>query len=298
MNGRNSHQTNIDSICLLGFGEVGQTLAADLAETSLTSYDILFADDDSAPSKAIKSSAVRKCDSAIEAAENCDLVISAVTAAEGLRAAESVAGAILRDSYFLDLNSVSPDTKASVAKVIDGSGGRYVEAAVMSPISVKRIASPMLLGGPYASEFQSIAVSLGLNGAAAYSERIGPASAVKMCRSVIVKGIESLLSESMLAARYYHVDEDVLESLRDLFPGIEWPELARYFLSRSIEHGKRRAEEMREAATTVADAGIAPLMSEACARRQDWAASFKNDSQHKTLTAMLDAMLSNAKKSS
>lgn len=298
MNGCNPHQTDIDSICLLGFGEVGQTLAADLADTKLTSYDILFAADDSAPSKAIKSSAVRKCDSAIEAAENCDLIISAVTAAEDLTAAKSVSGAILRDSYFFDLNSVSPHTKETVAKIIDESGGRYVEAAVMSPISAKRIASPILLGGPRASEFQSIAASLGFSGATVYSDRIGPASAAKMCRSVIVKGIESLLSESMLTARHYHVEEDVLDSLRDLFPGIDWAELARYMLSRSIEHGERRAEEMREVAATVADAGLAPLMSEACARRQDWAASFKNESQHETLTAMLDAMLRNAKKSS
>ncbi len=298
MAGRKPHQTDIESICLLGFGEVGQTLAADLSDIKLTSYDILFADDDSAPSKAIKSSAVRKCDSAIEAAENCDLVITAVTAAEDLRAAESVTRAIRKGGYFFDLNSVSPGTKETVAKLIEDSGGRYVEAAVMAPILAKRIASPILLGGPYASEFQSIAVSLGFNGATAYSERIGPASAAKMCRSVIVKGLESLLSESMLTARHYHVEEDVLDSLRDLFPGIDWPELARYFLSRSIEHGKRRAEEMREVAATVADAGIAPLMSEACARRQDWAASFEIEPQHETLTAMLDAMLSNAKKSS
>ena len=177
MNGRNSRQTEIDSICLLGFGEVGQTLAADLADTKLTAYDILFADDDSAPSRALKSSAVRKCDTAIEAAENCDLIISAVTAAEDLNAAESVAGAVSRGSYFLDLNSVAPQTKQSAAKIIDSSGGRYVEAAIMSPIAPKRIASPMLLGGPHARDFEVHAAALGFSGATVYSERIGGASA-------------------------------------------------------------------------------------------------------------------------
>ncbi len=298
MNGRNSRQTEIDSIYLLGFGEVGQTLAADLADTKLTAYDILFADDHSTPSKALKSSAAQKCDTAIEAAENCDLIISAVTAAEDLNAAESVAGAVSRGSYFLDLNSVAPHTKESAARIIDSSGGRYVEAAVMSPIAPKRIASPMLLGGPYASEFKALAASLGFSGASVYSERIGEASAAKMCRSIVVKGIESLLSESMLTARHYHVEEDVLQSLGDLFPGIDWPELARYMISRSVEHGTRRAEEMREVVATVADAGLAPLMSEACARRQDWAASFKNELRHEALTEMLDAMLSYAHKSS
>ncbi len=296
MNG--SGQTEIDSICLLGFGEVGQTLAADLADKKLTSYDILFADDSSDPSGALKSSPVRKCGTAIEAAENCDLIISAVTPAEDLNAAESVSGAVSNGSYYLDLNSVAPHTKESAAKIIDSSGGRYVEAAIMSPIAPKRIASPMLLGGPHARDFEVHAAALGFSGATVYSERIGGASAAKMCRSIVVKGIESLLSESMLTARHYHVEEDVLESLADLFPGIDWPELAQYMMSRSIEHGTRRAEEMREAVVTVSDAGLTPLMSEACARHQDWAASFKNELRHEAFTEMLDAMLSNANKSS
>ena len=285
--------TETNSICLLGFGEVGQTLAADLAGRNLTSYDILFTDDDSGPSRALKRADVRKCDTAVEAAEHSDLIISAVTVAEDINAAKSVAGAVSRGSYFLDLNSASPHTKQNAARIIEGSGGRYVEATVMSPIAPKRIASAMLLGGPHASEFQSVAASLGFSGATVYSERIGPASAAKMCRSIIVKGIESLLCESMLTARHYHVERDVLESLRDLFPGIDWPELARYMMLRSIEHGTRRAEEMREVVATVADAGLAPLMSAACAARQDWAASFKNELQHETLAEMLDGMLAN-----
>lgn len=292
MNGSNSSQTEIDSICLLGFGEVGQILAADITDTELSCYDILFADDDSAPSRAVKDSPARKCDSAIEAAEDCNLIISAVTAAEDINAAESVAGAVSGNSFFLDLNSVAPHTKEIAARIIDGSGGRYVEAAIMSPIASKRIASPILLGGPHASEFQELAASLGFSGAIAYSERIGVASAAKMCRSVVVKGIESLLSEAMLAARHYRVEQDVLESLGDLFPGIDWPELAHYMISRSIEHGARRAEEMREAVVTVADAGLEPLMSEACAKRQERAASFETELRHDSLSELLDAILS------
>jgi len=161
----------------------------------------------------------------------------------------------------------------------------------MSPIAPKRIGSPILLGGPHAGEFQSIAASLGFSGVTVYSERIGPASATKMCRSIIIKGIESILSESMLTARHYRVEGDVLESLGDLFPGIDWPELTRYMMSRSIEHGARRAEEMREVAATVSDAGVTPLMSSACAERQDLAASFKDELHHEVLEELLDAIL-------
>ena len=122
--------------------------------------------------------------------------------------------------------------------------------------------------------FLAAADGLGFS-AKVFSEIYGQASATKMCRSVIIKGMEALLTESMLSARHYGVEKDVLASLSDLLPVGDWNKLAAYMISRSLEHGKRRAEEMREVAQTVAEAGIAPLMSEACVERQDWAAQYR-----------------------
>jgi hypothetical protein len=107
----------------------------------------------------------------------------------------------------------------------------------------------------------------------------------------MVKGIEALLTESLLSARHYGVEDVVLGSLVDLLPGPDWPALARYMISRSIEHGTRRAEEMHEAARTVAEAGIAPLMSEAGAERQNWAPQFTAALSKPDLTHMLDTIL-------
>src|SRR5205814_2940164 len=76
-----------------------------------------------------------------------------------------------------------------------------------------------------------------------------------MCRSVIIKGMEALLAESLLTARRHGVEDAVLASLQDLFPVGDWRALARYMISRSLQHGRRRAEEMREAVKTVAEAG-------------------------------------------
>jgi 3-hydroxyisobutyrate dehydrogenase-like beta-hydroxyacid dehydrogenase len=111
-----------------------------------------------------------------------------------------------------------------------------------------------------------------------------------MCRSIIVKGREAIIMESMLAARHYHVDETVLTSLGDLIQGPDWSKLAAYMISRSIEHGTRRSEEMREAARTALEAGVEPLMSTACAQRQDLAPRFASALQQTTLAGMLDAM--------
>jgi 3-hydroxyisobutyrate dehydrogenase-like beta-hydroxyacid dehydrogenase len=148
----------------------------------------------------------------------------------------------------------------------------------------------MLLGGPHAERFLPIAQDFGLSGTRFFSAELGRASAAKMCRSVMVKGIEALLCESLLAARHYGVEDDVLSSLEDLFPGPDWPKLSRYMISRAVEHGVRRAEEMREAAETVREAGLEPLMSAACAERQDWAAQFKAVLGAEELQPMLDAV--------
>src|SRR5262249_61938414 len=120
--------------------------------------------------------------------------------------------------------------------------------------------------------FLELAAPLGFS-ARVFSGMIGQASAVKMCRSVIIKGTEALLIESMLAARLYGVEKPVLDSLSDLLPVGDWEKLARYFISRSLEHGVRRAEEMRDSAVTVAEAGVEPLMTRATAARADLAAA-------------------------
>jgi len=181
--------------------------------------------------------------------------------------------------------------KQACSQIIDAAGGRYVEAAVMTPIAPKRIASPMLLGGPHATDFISRANPVGFSGAQVFSQIIGQACATKMCRSVIIKGVEALLLESMVAARHYGVEKTVLDSLSDLLPVGDWDRLARYMISRALEHGTRRAEEMRESAKTVAEAGLEPLMTTATAEREDWAAAQKEALAYvNDLGAMLDAI--------
>lgn len=284
------------TICLLGYGEVGQALAADLAAlpgVALRAWDLLFADAASAPARAAAGmDAVTACTGPPEAVRDAGLVISAVTAAEDLAAAESVLPALAPGTWYLDLNSVSPGTKRQVAARVDEGGGRYVEAAVMAPINPDRTAVPILLGGPHAGEFMAVAAELGFSGASVCSDRIGKASATKMCRSVIIKGMESLLTESMLAARHYGVEKDVLASLGNLLDTDDWEALARYMLSRSLEHGARRAEEMREAARTVREAGVEPSMSQASVVCQERSTAWARALGRKDLAGMLDAMRS------
>jgi 3-hydroxyisobutyrate dehydrogenase-like beta-hydroxyacid dehydrogenase len=283
----------IDGIALLGFGEVGQALADDLQRDQslrLSAWDLKFTNPASDAFLAAGARFVRCGANASDAAHGTGLVISAVTAAQTLGAAEAAAPGLAPGTWYLDLNSASPGHKQQAARVVEAAGGRYVEAAVMSPIHPRRSAVPILLGGPHAVAFAGPAQALGFSAATVFSQTLGAASAAKMCRSVIMKGLEAILTESLLTARHYQVDEAVLASLKDLLPGHEWPELAAYMISRSVAHGARRAEEMREVARTVSEAGLEPLMSEASAQRQDWAAQFGSALENPALTAILDAM--------
>src|SRR3954471_9077966 len=94
---------------------------------------------------------------------------------------------------------------------------------------------------------------------------------VRRSSSVMIKGLEALTTECMLAARHYGVEQEVLRSFADALPHEDGPGLARYVISRALLHGKRRAEEMREVARTVQEAGVEPMLSRSIAARQDWA---------------------------
>jgi 3-hydroxyisobutyrate dehydrogenase-like beta-hydroxyacid dehydrogenase len=281
-------------ICLIGYGEVGRIFGADFAARGvreLTAWDILFPVAGSGPARAIAGQPVRVAANAAAAVAGAELVISAVTAAQDVEAASAVAAGLARDAWFLDLNSVSPLVKQQAGRIITQCGARYVEAAVMAPVPPRRLATPMLLGGPHAQDFLPLARDLGLAGAQVFSDEIGRASAAKMCRSVLVKGLEALLTESMLAARRYGVEDTVLASMHDVVPAADWPALARYMISRSLLHGARRAEEMREVVRTVEEAGITPSMSTACVQRQEWASQHHDAARSAGLVAMLDAIL-------
>lgn len=260
-------------ILLLGFGEVGQTLLAGLraqGQYNIFACDRLFADPLSAPSQAAARASIQAGLNAAEAARSTSLVISAVTADQCQAAAEAAANGLADGCFFLDLNSVAPDTRHAACAHVARAGGRYVEAAVMAPIAPRGIATPMLLGGPHAADFAPLAAALGF-AATPIATEIGTASAIKLCRSILVKGMEALVIEAFTTARAHGVEAQLLDSLGDFFPDQDWRRRAGYFLSRALEHGLRRAAEMDEAARMADHAGIVPVMSIAAAVRQETA---------------------------
>jgi 3-hydroxyisobutyrate dehydrogenase-like beta-hydroxyacid dehydrogenase len=260
-------------IALVGFGEAGSILGADWAAAGreVVTYDILL--DAPAGRAAVLERAARArvatADSLGAAAREADLVVSAVTASSSAEVAAGAAKVLRAGQVFLDINSCSPDTKRANAVAVESSGADYVEAAVMAPVPPQRLKVPMLLGGRRAREWLPALQGLGLNVSFIATE-IGVASAVKMCRSVVIKGLEALALESLLAARRFGAEKEVLASLQGTFPQMGWQEkLPDYLISRVAEHGRRRAAEMREVAHTLESVGVEPTMARATAARHD-----------------------------
>jgi 3-hydroxyisobutyrate dehydrogenase-like beta-hydroxyacid dehydrogenase len=279
MTASNPNSSNQWHVGLIGYGEVGRILAEDLRKDGVrvSAYDIKLSDDRGYQLREHADSiGVTLAGSHAELASQADFIVSAVTASQDVAVAQACVGAIKKGAWFLDFNSASPGAKQRAAALIDGAGGRYVEGAVMTSVPPYRIKVPLLLGGAGARELAPLLNDLGFAAKPA-SDKLGVASATKMCRSIMIKGMEAMVIEAFTTARAYGVEDAVLASLKETFPGIDWEKQGAYFFQRVIEHGRRRAEEVREVAETVRDAGLTPWSAEGTAERQAWVADLADE---------------------
>ena len=203
---------------------------------------------------------------------NSEVIFSTVTANQTMEAAQQNAPYLTVQHIYADLNSISPNLKKTIGGLIETHRAAFVEIAIMSPVPPHGHRVPMFLGGIHAPKFVELLSPLGMN-LEIISEEIGAASATKMCRSIIVKGMEALLLECVLGAVPYGVDERVFATLEETMPGMNWKKMASYMVGRVLEHGERRARELEEVAVTLREIGVDPIMTEAIVKRQDWGAS-------------------------
>ena len=261
-----------ERFAFIGFGEAASVFAQGwrtVADVKITAFDIKT---DDAGTRDAKLADFEKFDvigvnTAFEAVTDADVVFSAVTAEAAAGAANSVAAALKPGSLYLDINSAAPSRKRAAEEAVARSGVDYVDVAVMSPVHPALHQSPLLISGPGAKRAEDLMRQLDMR-FETISDKVGDASTIKMIRSVMIKGLEALVSESIVAAVHSGIDEKILASLDATFPGMDWTKRAGYMLERMVRHGKRRAEEMREVATTMDDLGVGGVMSAAIAERQ------------------------------
>ncbi|HEY5380125.1 MAG TPA: DUF1932 domain-containing protein [Pseudolabrys sp.] len=288
---------NTPRISFIGFGEAGQAIACGLRESGIeqvAAWDILFPKAEGAKLKSAGEKAgVRVASSAADAAANSDMIISAVTAASSLEAAQSVEPHLSGNPYYLDINSVSPGRKQATAKLLDGKA-RYVDVAVIAPIHPKRHQTPLLIAGPHAETIAPLLTELEMKLKIIPGDT-GQAAAIKMIRSVMIKGLEALTLECYLAASRAGLLDEVLTSMKNNYPTLDFGAMGDYNIERMASHGERRAAEMEESAVTLRELGLEPLMVEATvARQREMGKIGKDESVRATLedgrAAMLEAI--------
>jgi 3-hydroxyisobutyrate dehydrogenase-like beta-hydroxyacid dehydrogenase len=261
-------------IGFIGFGEAGFHIAGGLHGAGIggiAAFDINT--DTPGLGEKIRQRAAatgtRLAGSNAELTDAADILISTVTANQALAAAQQTAPRLGPDQLYADLNSVSPALKQTIDRVISATGARFVEVAVMAPAPPYGHKVPMLVGGAGGAEFVERMAPFGMR-MEFTSAKVGEAAATKMCRSIIVKGMEALLTECVLGASRYGAEERVFRSLGETFPGLDWADMATYMVGRVVVHGERRAREMEEVVETLRSSGVDPIMAEATVRRMDW----------------------------
>ncbi len=197
-----------------------------------------------------------------EAVAGAEAIFSVVTADQAHEAAIAALPGVGKGAFFFDCDSCAPQTKERTAKEVDAAGGRYVDVAVMAPVHPRLHRTPLLISGPHAKDAAPVLAALDM-AADIHEGPVGSSSAIKMIRSIMMKGLEALVCECVLAGRKAGVIETVLDSLDDTYPGFDWRRRSAYMLERVMTHGVRRAAEMREAALTVDLLGLDGAMSRA-----------------------------------
>ena len=251
-------------LALIGFGEAGSTFAATAGWGGRAcGYDIL-------PGRelAMAEHRVRPAACAAEALQGAPLVLSLVTAEAALAAARDYAPHLAQGAIWCDMNSVAPETKRAAAEEIVAAGGRFADVAVLAPVNPGRMNVPLLVSGGCAEAAASLLRDAGFVRVRVVGTEVGRASAIKMIRSVMVKGIEALTDEMMAAAEAAGVVHEVLSSLDASDKAVPWESRAAYNLERMHTHGLRRAAEMEESARTLEALGVEPLMTRQTVRRQ------------------------------
>ncbi|MBP2547958.1 3-hydroxyisobutyrate dehydrogenase-like beta-hydroxyacid dehydrogenase [Neorhizobium galegae] len=221
---------------------------------------------------------------------SCDWIFSAVTADQSFAAVEALAPALRQGQVVIDINSVSPERKQQTAALVMAKSAEYLDMAVMAPVYPKKHATPVLIAGPMAAALLEPLTALGFSVEIA-GEAVGAATAIKMVRSLFVKGLEAITVEALLAAEASGCCEAVYASLSASFPGLGWPEFAHYQLERTLRHGHRRAAEMEESAATLFQLHLAGGLAKAIADVQRQMGECGPQQQGEDLRATLKAVL-------
>jgi len=260
---------NGSSIAFIGLGEAASTIISGWGNNranQIQAFDIKLQSDHTKEEIIARASKlnIRVKFSLGELIRDADLIFSTVTADQALAVAKKVSIHVKKGSFFFDLNSCAPSSKQEACENIQIADGRYVDVAVMAPVSAKKHLVPLMISGDKAFQARAILEKLPMD-VKIIEGPVGRASSIKMVRSIMVKGLEALTAECALAAVEADVLDEVFNSLSAEHPHFDIIKHSIYNFERSLSHGKRRAEELKEVSKMLEDLRLENHMSKATA---------------------------------
>jgi 3-hydroxyisobutyrate dehydrogenase-like beta-hydroxyacid dehydrogenase len=240
-------------VAVLGLGEAGGRLAGDLAAagTRVRGYD---------PDPDRRVPHVERAPDPVAAAAGCDAVLSVNAAAAALAAAEAALPALEAGVLYADLNTTAPEVKRELARLIAGTGALFADVALLGPIPQQGLRAPVLASGVGARVFADLFGRLGMP-VTTVSDEPGDAAALKLVRSVFMKGLAAAVVESMQAAEAIGHAGWLAGEIEQI--------VGRTYLERALEgsrtHAVRRMDEMEAARELLLGLGVEPRVASASA---------------------------------
>jgi len=244
----------------IGFGEAARAFCDSLrtsdSDMQFAAYDIKLDGIEAIEMRAAMTARnVTVAETARALADQADWIFSAVTADQSLIAVQALVPGIRQGQVVIDINSVSPARKRNCAALINAAQGRYLDMAVMAPVHLRGHSTPVLIAGEPAADILCDLDTLGFV-VRQVGDAPGAATAIKMVRSLFVKGLEAITVETLLAAQASECFDEIVASLSTSYPGLNWSDFPTYQFERTLKHGARRAAEMHESAATLNDLGL------------------------------------------
>ncbi|WP_253825709.1 DUF1932 domain-containing protein [Vibrio sp. RE86] len=247
----------ISRIAFIGFGEAAKTFISswdNKAPEIINAFDLKTNSVFTREKKLLEyiEHGVQGTFKAEEAIDGAQVIFSLVTADQAEPALQALIPSLSEKQIILDCNSCSPKTKQRLAQQVKAQGAEYIDVAIMAPVLAAKPRIPLNISGERADKVSDYLSQVGFD-VEVISEQVGDASSIKMLRSVMVKGLEALTTECLLAARKSGVEEHVLKSLSSTYPGLALDDLSRYHMERMLNHGERRHAELKEVAATLGE---------------------------------------------
>ena len=241
------------AIAVLGLGEAGGRLAADLVQLGV---DVRGYDPSTVPTPA----GVARTDDAVSAASGTAVVLALTAAEAALAAAESALPGLRADAIYADLNTASPALKGEIASLVATAGARFADVALLGPVPARGLGTPALASGPGAQAFADAFGPLGMP-VEVVSGEPGAAATLKLLRSVFMKGLATSALESLRAAE--------VAGHRDWLEGEIAAVIGESLLERLVEgsrrHAVRRVDELHAARELLLGLGVEPRVVDASA---------------------------------